>query len=97
MGCQDGALRLFSPGFNRMIRKMYVDTSISCVKSMTDWQIVCGTHSGSLSIWDLRKYQKVLQFEKCHQTKYDEGILCLWAQPDRVFTGGADGSIKIFS
>jgi WD40 repeat protein len=60
MGCEDGTLRLFPLNFNRMIQKIQIGPSVSCVKLMSNWQVVCGTHAGSISIWDLRKYGKIL-------------------------------------
>jgi WD40 repeat protein len=97
MGCEDGTLRLFPLTSNRMIQKIYIGSSVSCLELMANWQVVCGTHNGSISVWDLRKYAKILEFEKCHQTKYDEGVLCVWADCNKIVSGGADGSIKIFS
>lgn len=60
LGCEDGSLRLFSTNFSRMIRKINTGSSVSSVKLVKDWQLVCGTHSGSISAWDLRNYQKIL-------------------------------------
>jgi hypothetical protein len=61
-----------------MIRKIPINSSATCIKQIKDWQIMCGTHSGKIGVWDLRNYQKIQEFEKCHTPKYDEGVLCLW-------------------
>jgi hypothetical protein len=42
-----------------MVRKIHVGAPISSIKHINDWQIVCGTHSGAINVWDLRKYQKI--------------------------------------
>lgn len=39
----------------------------------------------------------MLSFEKSHMVKYDEGVLCLWTEPGKILSGGADGIIKVFS
>ena len=96
LGCEDGALRLYPSNMNRMICKLTANSSINCVKQVKDWQLICGNHAGEISVWDLRNYQKMEELQKCHATKYDEGIFCLWASQDKVLSGGADGIIKVY-
>jgi hypothetical protein len=54
-----------------MIRKLQLNSSVSCVREVKDWQVVCGTHSGGISVWDLRNYQMIQEFNKSHAVKYD--------------------------
>lgn len=58
---------------------------------------MCGTHSGMISMWDLRTYQKIADYDNVHTKKYDEGVLCLWSAGDIFISGGADGAVKIFN
>lgn len=59
-GCEDGAVRIFALNFNRLLHKIPMTSSVSCIKLMKDWQILCGNHQGGLFIYDLRNYQKII-------------------------------------
>lgn len=53
-------------------------------------------HNGSLGIWDMRNYKRLFFTTDAHLCKFDEGILCVHSDGDRILTGGADGVIKIY-
>ena len=70
-GCEDSSIRLFSPNFPKLVRKIALDSAVNAVELLAESQVACGTVSGTLSIWDLRNYQCLNTFENLHSAKYD--------------------------
>ena len=54
-GCEDGFLRCFDYSSGKIIKKMQCEGSVT---SLLTWDstIACGTHKGTLSIWDSRMF-----------------------------------------
>lgn len=83
---------------NKMVRKIEIgqkNNPVGCLAFLNDWLLVAGTHTGLLSLVDLRKYQIVKEVKNCHNRKYDESIQCMIVRGEsEVMTGGTDGIIK---
>ena len=56
---------------------------------------IVAQHNGTVAIYDSRTYQKVSEIIKAHETKFDDGALCLGIHSDLPFcaSGGADSII----
>jgi WD40 repeat protein len=96
-GCEDGNIRIFSHGVTKITRKIEGGSAVSSVTTRKEWQIVAGMHDGSMGVWDIRNYKKILAVPHAHHTKYDEGVFDVHCDGDSILTAGADGIIKVYS
>ena len=80
--------------------------SVSCVSyNKNGFEIISGSHDGSIKVWDLRKssdsstnWVPLCSVETAHEKKYDEGVQCIVVHPTQPFlaSGGADSLVKMF-
>lgn len=95
-GCEDGVVRLFDYNSSKVVKKLQSEASISSVITW-DWLIAAGDNKGSLNLWDLRTYRLLDSRQEVHLQKYDTGITGLCRNGSYLFSGGADGVVKVFS
>ena len=58
---------------------------------------MAGMNDGSMGIWDMRNYKRIFWVENSHLCKFDEGVLCMYSDGEKILTGGSDGVLNIYT
>lgn len=65
------------------------------ITSVDEKYLLCGTISGSVKVFDLDSLQQLFEIKDIHK----DGVfaIAISKNNDFIYTGGADGTIKVFS
>ncbi|KAJ3227462.1 WD40 repeat domain 95 [Clydaea vesicula] len=69
---------------------------VSAIYNENFRQVVSGTQSGSITIWDLESGEKIFQFHNAHDS-YELTAMCFDKSGRRLITGSRDGIIKMWN
>jgi striatin 1/3/4 len=100
-GHEDRQIRFFDIRTNSIVKNYvaHVDAISSLCNGIGEYELLTGSHDGTVRCWDLRGGNNKLIFDiPAHRKKYDEGCLSINVIKNEslMITSGADGIIKIF-
>ena len=93
LACEDNTTRIYSTSSSSPIHSISTPSSPSTL-TIQDHLLAIATHSSSLHIYDMRRWQLLSEPQFCHESKYDMGIGSVAFVGDILISAGADGVIK---
>ncbi|XP_067134732.1 myosin heavy chain kinase B-like [Centruroides vittatus] len=80
-GSQDCALKVWSLPNGKEIKSIYVFNGITCLSALEDFNVLIGTESGKIEIWNVLEEKNVFSVQA-----YTDGILSLLFSNQQVFS-----------